>query len=391
MQEIVPAVDQKLFDRWDKQGSIESMTIDGQRFFFNRAGQNVFRVNPEALKLKLKHQPITQDDKESLKANINQIIQAYEHTGQNLVEPKRYRITYTVTVDSGVVPDGESVRAWLPFPREGGRQSQICLLETDPKTFWLVDTTYQQRSVYLEKKSIEFHPVVFKLVYEYSTCGFYLPIDPKKVVPVDWEKHPELKPWVEERLPHIAFTDTIKALSKTIVGQETNPYLKAKRFFQWISENVVWASAREYSTIESISHYPLRGWGDCGIQTLLFMTLCRSQSIPARWQSGWTTRMPTAGMHDWCQIYIEPYGWIPVDPSYGIMKNQNETLKWYYFGNSDSYRLVVNDDYSRDLYPAKTFFRSETVDFQRGELEYSGGNLYFNQWHWDYQVEEITR
>ncbi len=34
--------------------------------------------------------------------------------------------------------------------------------------------------------------------------------------------------------------------------------------------------------------------------------------------------------------------------------------------------------------PPKKFFRSETVDLQRGEAEWSGGNLYFNQWDYDF-------
>ncbi|HEY5805354.1 MAG TPA: transglutaminase domain-containing protein, partial [Lysobacter sp.] len=44
-----------------------------------------------------------------------------------------------------------------------------------------------------------------------------------------------------------------------------------------------------------------------------------------------------------------------------------------------------NDDYGTDLVPRKQHFRSETVDSQRGEVEWKGGNLYFDQW--DYQFE----
>jgi len=40
-------------------------------------------------------------------------------------------------------------------------------------------------------------------------------------------------------------------------------------------------------------------------------------------------------------------------------------VKYFYLGGIDAYRLIVNDDYSRDLYPAKIYPRSETVDFQR--------------------------
>jgi hypothetical protein len=34
--------------------------------------------------------------------------------------------------------------------------------------------------------------------------------------------------------------------------------------------------------------------------------------------------------------------------------------------------------------PRKQHFRSETVDLQRGEAEWSGGNLYFDQWDYDF-------
>ena len=119
------------------------------------------------------------------------------------------------------------------------------------------------------------------------------------------------------------------------------------------------------------------------------MTLCRYNGIPAGWESGWTTDRVYQGMHDWCRIYIAPYGWLPVDQSYGLLDSQDEAVKWFYFGNIDSYRLVVNQDYGRELYPKKIFFRSETVDFQRGEVEYRGGNLYFDKWSWSYQLEAL--
>jgi len=55
----------------------------------------------------------------------------------------------------------------------------------------------------------------------------------------------------------------------------------------------------------------------------------------------------------------------------------------------DSYRLIFNDDFSQPFDPSKEHFRSETVDSQRGELEWSGGNLYFDQWQWDMQWKVV--
>ena len=49
----------------------------------------------------------------------------------------------------------------------------------------------------------------------------------------------------------------------------------------------------------------------------------------------------------------------------------------------DSYRLIFNDDFSVPFDPPKKHLRSETVDSQRGEVEWVGGNLYFDQWDWN--------
>lgn len=51
--------------------------------------------------------------------------------------------------------------------------------------------------------------------------------------------------------------------------------------------------------------------------------------------------------------------------------------------------MIVNNDYSTPLYLEKKYPRSETVDFQCGEVEWSGGNLYFNQWNYNMDIEYL--
>ena len=92
-------------------------------------------------------------------------------------------------------------------------------------------------------------------------------------------------------------------------------------------------------------------------------------------------------LHDWGEIYFEGIGWVPVDMSFGIptyAKNENE--KWFFLGGIDSWRMVVNSDFGESFSPVKKWPRSETVDFQRGEVEWQGGNLYFDKWSWDLEV-----
>ncbi len=125
--------------------------------------------------------------------------------------------------------------------------------------------------------------------------------------------------------------------------------------------------------------------GDCGIKTILFMTLARYNGIPAKWQSGWMMHPGEINLHDWGEIYFEGIGWVPVDQSFGIVDSENEAVKYFFLGGIDAYHFIVNDDYSKPLFPAKIYPRSETVDFQRGEVEWRGGNLYFDKW--DYEME----
>jgi len=84
--------------------------------------------------------------------------------------------------------------------------------------------------------------------------------------------------------------------------------------------------------------------------------------------------------------YIKKY--IP-DATYGLLDSKDDDVKWFYLGNMENYRLIVNDDYTQPLYPAKIYPRSDTVDFQRGEVEWEGGNLFFDQWDYNYEVEFI--
>jgi hypothetical protein len=74
-----------------------------------------------------------------------------------------------------------------------------------------------------------------------------------------------------------------------------------------------------------------------------------------------------------------------MDVTTGRLDDPDPQIANFYLGGLDAYRIAFNDDYSRDLVPAKRHFRSETVDLQRGEAEWSGGNLYFDQW--DYEFE----
>ncbi len=394
VRKYIPNVSEKEIKQWEKEKSLEWKIIDGKKLYFRNAASNLFLIDRKAKVIKEAYDRSHGEIKKGLYSFVEdakRIIEAAETLNTPLVKPKKFKMIYTLTVKPDAVPDGEVIRAWLPYPREGHqRQVDVTFYYSIPNKHIISDNDkYKQRTIYLEKKAKRGEPTVFKVCFGYKSYAQYYTIDPDRVQPYDTTSA-FYKKYTAEQPPHIVFTEKLRAVSKEIIGDETNPFLKAKKIFQWVDERTPWASAREYSTIRNISMYAFENkHGDCGIQTLLFTTLARMNGISVHWQSGWWGPPQRMGLHDWCEMYIEPYDWLLVDQSFGIKKSDDERLKWFCLGNSDSYRMILNDDISQSFYPAKIFPRSDTVDFQRGEVEWRGGNLYFDQWDYDLKAEEV--
>lgn len=384
-----PNANEKDLEKWERTGSLEFKIIDGKKWYFSRAASNLFRINKEAEKQKELVDGYQKDGLDAFLENyIPVVLNESANAQEKLVKPVTFNLNYTLTVDANSLPDGEIIKCWLPFPREGHtRQTDIKLLATNTDEFVVANNDNPQRTIFMQKPAIKDQPTIFNMVLEVTNYNDVNYIQPDLIKPYNKESG-LYKTYTAEREPHIVFTDKIKSLSSTIVGDEKNPYLIAKKIFTWISQNIPWAGAREYSTIENISDYCIsNGHGDCGIKTLLFMTLCRYNGIPAKWQSGWMLHPGKVNLHDWSEIYFEGYGWVPADQSFGLIESENESEKYFLLGSIDPYHLIINDDYSSTLFPEKTYPRSETVDFQRGEVEWRGGNLYFDKWDYHMDVE----
>ena len=385
VRESIPDLTEDEFQRWTKSNLLEHMVIDGVPFYFNRSVSNLYRVSPEAMARRAV--PFQRNDgpMENANAYHDDAVAEARRTGKSSVAPRRVHVTQSITVNADAVPAGETVRAWIPYPRAlPGRQEDIRFLSSAPAKHQIAPESTLQRTVYLEKPAVAGQPTTFSIDYELTIFGEHHVIDPAKVTALG--NRPDLAPYLAQQPPHIVFTDEMRAFSKKVVGDEKNPYLIARKLFEAVDE-IPWGGAREYSTITNISDYALRGnHADCGQQTLLLMTLLRMNGIPTRWQSGWIySDVGYDDMHDWGWLYVAPYGWLPMDVTFGRLDSDDPAIAGFYLGGLDAYRIAFNDDYGRDFVPPKKHFRSETVDLQRGEVEWSGGNLYFDQWDYAFK------
>lgn len=390
----IPDLTDAEFAKWNAAGLFEHQVIDGRTLYFKRSPGNLFRLSPEAVARRAVQAPITDGPMESLNDHQRAIFHAALDQHRASVLPQRLRMTQTLTVDADAVPAGKIVRAWIPYPQAiPGQQEDIRYVASVPAKHDIAPKSAPQRTVYLEKPAVAGQKTVFSVTYELTLLAQYHAIDPARVQAETIT--PELAPFVAERAPHIVFTDAMRAFSRKVVGEEKNPYRIAQKLFAAV-DRIPWAGAREYSTISNISDYALHaGHADCGQQTLLLMTLLRLNGIPARWQSGMVFAADGSGysnIHDWGYLYLPPYGWVPMDVTTGRLHpaaGDDPALEWFYLGGLDNWRIAFNADYGRRFEPPKHHFRSDDVDSQRGEAEWDGGNVYFDQLDYDFDWQVL--
>lgn len=391
IRNIIPDVTPELIAHWESTGALECMVIDGEKKYFWGAARNLFRIDKEAKKCWDSVKGVQPGDLDEFFAtHIPSVVaQTQKDKIEHLSKPQRMRVSYTITVKPNEVPEGETIRVWMPYPRENKRSGNIKLLSTTNEDYIISPDSYAHKSIYMEAPAVKDSAMVFGYSLELETADHWFNFGPEDVKPYNTESELYRK-YTAERNTHVIFTPELKKLTDSLIAGENNPYNKAIRIFDYIAENIPWASAREYATFDNIPEYVLENrHGDCGQVGLTFIAMARYAGIPAKWQSGFVAHPGMGGMHDWSEIYFEGIGWVPVDASFGLVPSQDDKIRRFYMGGIDSHRYYVNEDYSGNFFPAKTHLRSEPVDFQRGEVEWKAENLYFGRWRWKINVEYL--
>lgn len=362
------------FDTLFKDSAFEFLFVDNVMKFKDDFFDNLIKTRPVYQK-RLK-QPTTQ------KENRDEII-------QHIIDKKdvKYKIHVKVAMKMKQEYEeiGKIIRVWLPVPIEYAQVEDVHILKTSSNKAIINDNSVLQRSVYFEEKLQPDQE--FYVEYEFVNHIHYQELDESIV------KESMFKEALDECPPHIIFTPYLKQLTKDITGNETNPLLKAKKIYDYITTHIHYSFVRPYITLPCLSEYMATGLkGDCGIYAVLFITLCRIAGIPASWQSGLYCTPTTIGNHDWARFYIEPYGWLFCDCSFGGsgFRNHSEKQREFYFGHLDPFRIPSAKAFQSDLVPSKTFTRRDPYDHQTGEIEYVDRFIDENEYEMYQEIIEVV-
>lgn len=377
----VPDLTEAEFADLKDHGKIDWIYVNGKERYLDDIVDTLLKVNPSIKERAAKLDPSIGQPDEEKKALLEVIRQVQ----------RQKSVAYHFRIKAGVRISDEAfhpghVRVHIPVPCMCKQVQEMKILSASNREYYLSDENAPQRTICFEEDMTENHP--FYVEYEYVNRVNYIEVDPQKVEPIVPSGFADE---LAEKLPHIQFTPYMRSLAAKLTEGIRNPYLKAKSIYDYITTHVEYSFVRNYLSIENLAEYAALGLkGDCGIQALMFITLCRISGIPARWQSGLYTTPLDAGMHDWAQFYIEPYGWLFADCSFGgsAYRDGDEARRQFYFGNLDPFRMPANSDFQEELIPPKKYLRADPYDNQRGEVEFEDKGLHFHEFKASYEVLE---
>ncbi len=323
----------------------------------------------------------------------------------------RFCIRGTLGILEGAERDGEDIKVYLPLPIEYAQVKNVKIhsvrigeREAEKQEYTIARADAFQRTICFhtkhrkgQKYSVEFsfENQEAYLDFSHGSLEHGGPERTKERTGANGFAEP-MDAWLAQQPPHIRFTPLIRELASDIVGEEKDPLKKARRIYDYITTHVMYSFVRSYFTLTDIVQYAASSLkGDCGVQALLFITLCRAAGIPARWQAGLYTTPLEISCHDWAQFYTASHGWRYADCSFGgAAFREGETERWdFYFGNLDPFRLPAAREFGYEFEPPMDHLRNDPYDNQTGEAEYRDRSLAQEEYSTEYEMislEDIT-
>lgn len=432
-REVLPGLTEEQFRRLQDEGRIDWIYVNGKEHFISStAGTLRNDLSHEGTRRLLEEigavAPVTKEDagqkeageaassKSEAPAKKSTWLTSLEDMRRSGSDSWTFRIRFTLKIEDSAFRPGK-VKVYLPVPCACDYVSDIRIVDTTPAQYVLAPEDAPQRTICFTEDMKENHP--FFVEFEYTSATTYRDLWTDEALrenrrasaefvsglgegpdstgasgekdgyalspngPLPEGVRPED---LSEQLPHITFTPFMRSLAEKITEGCDTPLAKAKAIYDYITTQVTYSYVRSYFAIENQGEYcAMNRKGDCGLQALMFITLARIVGVPAKWQSGNEFDDCPPGCHDWAVVYLAPWGWVYVDPSYGgsAYRKGCEERRRHYLGNLDPFRLPSNPEFQHEFEPPMKYLRCDPYDNQSGEVEYEDGSLTSEQYDTD--------
>jgi len=263
--------------------------------------------------------------------------------GNKIFKDKRsYTVTYSVDVKIHDASRPNTLYLWIPKPIISPSQRNVTLVSRNVEPF---AENHRGVSLYkLENLGTGANQSI-NLSFRVDVYAVETSMRPSSI---RQERLPLSALYTHSTLLLPSDHQQVRTTVNFIIGREQNVYLKAKAIYDWIINNIYISDEHLLDTnvITALD----RKRADSYTAALLFTTMSRAAGIPCIPiagvlvdKNGWTDH------HYWAEVWIDGFGWIPVDPAMGsgaitfINSAQiTDNPVSYYFGNVDSSRIAFS-------------------------------------------------
>jgi hypothetical protein len=307
--------------------------------------------------------------------------------------PRTTTVQYAVSVSNVSASGDNALYLWLPRVIPTPEQRKVQLVRQSPEP--VVGDRGSVALFRLENLARGGREEVV-LVFMYERYQVETQVTASKV-PLAYEASADLAErfTLPDALSPSAAPEIVKAAAAA-VGAEKNPYLKARRVYDWLLGQMSRAtSARVTDAVAALKAKR----GDALAYASLYCALLRAARVPSRIVAGAIVgdtgerSLP----HWWNEFYLETVGWIPVDPllgdedlGVGLPDDDETDRRLFYFGNLDNRHLTFSkgiEEVSR-MSPDGRAVRRPEFPWLTGIHEEASGSL--ASWTTTFEGVEVT-
>lgn len=389
--------------QWEGRGWLYARTVDGQKRYHVSGATNLAFFDTA---LRRRNPRLAEGDRFFARVFLEAAadLDARRRSPgppQPHVLAQTYLYTVKVSLRQMDLPPGETVRAWIPAPLEAPAVQNVRVTQVQPPGALILGPDVQATLgvVSLEVPRPRHGDLTLSLSIAFDTCHTDLAVDPRRIPPYD-ERSEVFRRFTRDE-PQIALSPAMRALARSIVGEEENPYHKARRLYDWVCEhctyNYVWHQRDATFTWGCASEEVLRRRvGDCVTQSMFYAALCRSVGLPARILNGPVFPPCFKNDHVWAEVLFPGWGWFPVDVTYSevvamapdLSEMQRRQLRDFFFGRLDRWRFCSQrGELAQPLVPPKNSPRKRATMFTHPEFECGGQDVERAAVTWDCRAQ----
>jgi transglutaminase-like putative cysteine protease len=255
--------------------------------------------------------------------------------------PRKYSVQYAMNIGVTAAAGENTLYLWMPRILPTPEQRKIELVSRDPEP--LLSTT--ESALYSLSNLQKGGKYRVAMSWMFDRYGVETQVSPGDIPPYvttseSWRQFTAPDPMVPSANP-----DIVKAAA-VAAGGEKNPWLKARRTYEWLLTLLSYNPAAN-DTVGALRTKR----ADAFVFSSLYCALLRASGIPARMVAGYLvgdTGKQTQ-RHFWDEFYVESVGWVPVDPLLGDEKSllpsglpEDTDPRAFYFGNLDNQHITFS-------------------------------------------------